>query len=277
MIGENKIIKAMLSTVLIAGAIVMVIPFLWMVDTTFKGLSDIIARPLGVIPRPVTLINYIEVIKETPLITYYVNSLMVVSIVIFSSLLFSSMAGYAFGKFRFPGRNFLFLLVLAAVMIPPKLSVVPLFMEIKTLGLVDTRFALTLPSLVSVFATFLMKQHMESLPDELLDAAKLDGCSQFRILWDIIFPLSKPVLAVAAIFLFFLVWNDFLWPLIVISSNSKKTIALSIVSSGYLGSTDVFLWGKLMVLCLFVITPVVVVFLFLQKYIVRAVTLTGLK
>jgi len=277
MIKENKTTKVILTTLIIGGAIVMLIPFFGAVITSFKELPDIIARPLGVIPRPFTLGNYVKVIEETPLVTYYLNSLMVTSICIFTALLFSSMAGYAFGKLRFPGKNLLFLLVLTTIMIPPQLSVVPLFLIVKSLRLADTRFALTLPSLASVFGTFLMKQHMESIPDELIDAAKIDGCSQFRILWDIILPLSKSILAVVTIFIFFLMWNDFLWPLIVITSNSKKTIALSIVSSGYLGSTDIFLWGKLMALSLFVIIPVLILFLFLQKHITRAMTLTGFK
>lgn len=277
MVGENKILKGAMTTILIGGAIIMLIPFFWTVDTSFKEISDITARPLGVIPRPFTLKNFTQVIEEVPLITYYLNSLMVAGIVIASALLFSSMAGYAFGKLEFPGKNILFFLVLATVMIPPRLTVVPLFLEVKSLGLADTRIAITLPSLASVFATFLVKQYMESIPDELIDAAKIDGCSQFKVFWSIILPLCKPILAVATIFLFFLIWNNFLWPLIVITSESKKTISLAITSSGYLESTDKFWWGPLMTLCIFVITPVIIVFLFLQRHIVSAVMRTGLR
>jgi len=277
MVGESKISKGIMVIVLTVGAIIMLIPFFWMGVTSFKESSDIIARPLGVIPHPFTLKNFAQVIEEIPLITYYLNSLMVTGIVILFALLFSSMAGYAFGKLKFPGKNILFFLVLATVMIPPGLTVVPLFLEVKTLGLADTRIALTLPSLASVFAIFIVRQHMESIPNELIDAAKIDGCSQFKIFWSIILPLSKPILAVTVIFLFFLQWNDFLWPLVVISSESKKTISLAISSSGYLESTDKFWWGQLMSLCIFIITPVIIVFLFLQRYIVSLLMRTGLK
>jgi len=150
-------------------------------------------------------------------------------------------------------------------------------LEMKWLNGIDTRWALVIPHIASAFGTFLIRQYVQTVPDELLDSARIDGCSEFRIYWNIVMPLCKPALIVLAIFGFYWAWNDFLWPIIIINSAEKRIVVLSIVTSGYLGITSDVDWGPLMVLSFFVMLPTIIFFVFLQKYIVKGIALTGIK
>lgn len=258
-------------------ALMWLVPFVWMVVTSFKTPPDITAHPLSVIPQPFTWEHYGQVFEEIHLTLYYMNSALVTAVVIITTLLFSSMAGFAFGKYSFPGKEIFFILLLSTLIVPFQTYMIPLYLEMKTLNGIDTRWSLVIPHIASAFGTFLMRQYVQTVPDELLDSARIDGCSEFRIYWNIVMPLCKPALAVLAIFGFYWAWNDFLWPLIIINSEAKRTAALSIATSGYLGITTDVLWGPLMVLSFFIMLPTIIYFVLLQKHIVKGITLTGIK
>ncbi|MQY58119.1 MAG: ABC transporter permease subunit [Clostridia bacterium] len=274
--------KIIIFLVSIGAALIMLVPFIWMFVTSFKTPPDITAHRLSLIPRPFTWENYTRVFDEIPLGTYYLNSALVTGVIIMTALVFSSMAGFAFAKYSFPGREFFFILILSTFIVPFQVTIIPLYLEMKWFGLIDTRLSLVIPHIASAFGTFLIRQYLQSVPDELLDSARIDGCSEFRIYWNIVMPLCKPVLAVLAVFNFFWGWNDFLWPLIVINSAEKRTVVLSITTSNYLpqtagaagGGTE---WGPLMVLSFFVMLPTIIFFVFLQRHIVKGITLTGIK
>jgi len=256
---------------------IMLVPFMWMVITFFKTPPDITSHPLSFIPRPFTWENFARVFEEIPLSLYYMNSALVTIIVITTTLLFSSMAGFAFGKYSFPGKEIFFVFLLSTLIVPFQTMMIPLYLEMKWLNGIDTRWALVIPHIASAFGTFLIRQYVQTVPDELLDSARIDGCSEFRIYWNIVMPLCKPALIVLAIFGFYWAWNDFLWPIIIINSAEKRTVVLSIVTSGYLGITSDVDWGPLMVLSFFVMLPTIIFFVLLQKYIVKGIALTGIK
>jgi len=256
---------------------IMLVPFMWMIVTFFKTPPDITSHPLSIIPRPFTWENFTRVFEEIPLSLYYMNSALVTIIVITTTLLFSSMAGFAFGKYSFPGKEIFFVFLLSTLIVPFQTMMIPLYLEMKWLNGIDTRWALVIPHIASAFGTFLIRQYVQTVPDELLDSARIDGCSEFRIYWNIVMPLCKPALIVLAIFGFYWAWNDFLWPIIIINSAEKRTVVLSIVTSGYLGITSDVDWGPLMVLSFFVMLPTIIFFVLLQKYIVKGIALTGIK
>ncbi|MCD6082963.1 carbohydrate ABC transporter permease [Candidatus Aerophobetes bacterium] len=256
---------------------IMLVPFMWMIVTFFKTPPDITSHPLSIIPRPFTWENFTRVFEEVPLSLYYMNSALVTIIVITTTLLFSSMAGFAFGKYSFPGKEIFFVFLLSTLIVPFQTMMIPLYLEMKWLNGIDTRWALVIPHIASAFGTFLIRQYVQTVPDELLDSARIDGCSEFRIYWNIVMPLCKPALIVLAIFGFYWAWNDFLWPIIIINSAEKRTVVLSIVTSGYLGITSDVDWGPLMVLSFFVMLPTIIFFVLLQKYIVKGIALTGIK
>jgi len=281
---ERRILSGKIIVFLVGmvGALIMLFPFIWMVVTSFKTPSDIIAHYFSIIPRPFTWENFTRVFNEIPLRTYYLNSALVTGVIITTTLVFSSMAGFAFAKYSFPGREFFFILILSTFIVPFQVTIIPLYLEMKWFGLIDTRISLVIPHIASAFGTFLIRQYLQSVPNELLDSARIDGCSEFRIYWNIVMPLCKPALAVLAVFSFFWGWNDFLWPLIIINSAEKKTVVLSIPTSNYLPQTAGAAgagteWGPLMVLSFFVMLPTVIFFIFLQRYIVKGITLTGIK
>lgn len=257
------------------GAIIMLIPFISMVFTSLKTDEEVLQKPLQIVPP--TLEQYKLVLEEMSLSTYYFNSAVVVSSIVLFTLIISSMAGYAFAKYRFPGRDVLFILLLSTVMIPFQIIMFPLYIVLKFLGGIDTRWGLMVPHLGSAFGTFLMRQYIQSIPDELLDSARLDGSSEFGLYWRIILPLCKPALAVLVIFIFFWAWNDFLWPLLVVQSASKRTVALLVEASPYYSLDHGCYWGPIMVLALFMVAPVLAVFIFFQKYVIKGVVLSGFK
>ena len=269
--------KVILTILVIAMTIIVLIPFINMLSTSFKTDRDILQKPLQIIPHPIILKHYRQVLREMPVGTYYFNSILVVSSIVVITLLVSSMAGYAFGKYIFPGRTLLFILLLSTIMIPFQVTMFPLFLVLRSLKGIDTRWGLMIPHLGSAFGTFLIRQYVQSIPDELLESARMDGASEFMVYRRIILPLCRPAMAVLTIFFFYSAWNDFLWPLIVIESASKRTVALLIETSGYFSITTETYWGPVVVLCIFMVAPIPVVFAFFQKYIVSGMTLTGFK
>lgn len=255
-------------------AFVTVAPFLWMALTSLKDLPDILTYPPRWIPERLTFDNFVNAFDAAPFGRYYLNSIMVATAVTAGQIVTCSLAAYAFARLQFRGRDFLFYIFLGTMMIPGQVTMIPSFMVLHWLGWVDTYYALIVPGLASAFGTFLLRQFFLTIPRDLEDAASLDGCSKFGILWRIILPLSRPALATLAIFTFMGVFNDFLWALIVVSSDEMKTVQLGLAIFRDRYQTD---WGQLMAASVAATLPILIVFFAAQKYFIRGITLSGMK
>lgn len=252
----------------------MIIPFIWMIVTALKPEAQVFTWPPQFIPRPVRLQNLIDAWTVVPFARFFLNSTIVATSVTLCSLLFNSMAGYAFAKLEFPGRDIIFVVVLSSMMIPVFVTVIPVFILMTYLGWLNTYYALIFPGLAGAFGTFLMRQFISTIPNDYIDAARIDGCHQFRIYLSIVLPLSKPAMAALGIFTFMASWNDFFWPLIVMTTEEMKTlqVGLSFFLSEYIQK-----WSLHMAGATFAIIPVILVFLFFQRQITKGITITGLK
>ena len=252
------------------------VPFLWMVSTSFKGLDEVYAFPPRFVPEQIHWENYLEAWQTVPFTRFFLNSLFVATATTVAVVVTSSMAGYSFARLRYPGRDKIFLAYLGTIMIPFPVLIIPLFILMRQLGLVDTLPGLILPAAFTAWGTFLMRQFMLSIPREIEEAARMDGASFWRIYAQIIMPLSKPVIATLGIFTFLSNWNEFLWPLITISSIENKTLPLGLTmfQSQIPIKTP---WQLVMAAATFSVLPVLIVFVLGQKYYVRGIATTGLK
>ncbi len=251
----------------------MLAPLFWMVSTSLKQQGQVFVYPPQWIPRPVMWENYAKTISVMPFGRYYWNSIVTASAVTALQLLTSSLAAFAFARLRFKGRDLIFLLYLATMMIPFPVTMIPNFIIMRLLGWIDTFKALILPPAFSAFSTFLLRQYFMSLPLELDDAARVDGASSFRIWWQIALPLSGPVLATLGIFTFLGQWNSFLWPLIVTNSDRVRTLPVGLAA--FQGQYRVE-WNLLMAGSVIALVPILVIYLIGQKWFVRGITLTGM-
>jgi multiple sugar transport system permease protein len=265
--------RLLLHAGLITGSVVMLLPFLWMVSTSLKAPNEIFTYPPVWIPRPPVWENYSQTVSVMPFGRFYLNSLIVAAGVTVLQLLVSSLAAFAFARLRFRGREVIFLLYLATLMIPFQVTMIPNFILMRFLGWFDTYQALILPPAFSAFSTFLMRQYFLGIPRELDDAARLDGASSFRIWWQIILPLSGPVIAALTIFTFLNSWNDFLWPLVITNSLEMRTLPVGLTA--FQGQYKVE-WNLLMAGSVIAILPVLIVYVIGQKSFVRGITLSGL-
>jgi multiple sugar transport system permease protein len=265
---------AVLYGALVVGAVLFLAPFLWMILASFKTAQEIVQVPPTVWPVHPTLANYGSVLSAMPLGTFYRNSLTVTTTVTLSVLVTSSLAGYIFAKFEFFGRNVLFVLILSTLMIPFQVVLIPTYMIVNALGLLNTLGALIVPSLVNVFGIFLMRQYIENLPSEYIDAGRIDGASEWGIYSRIILPQTRPALAALAIFTFMASWNDYLWPLIVINDQDKMTLPLALA---FFNSAHGIRYDLTLTAATLVVIPVVIVFLILQRQFIQGIALTGLK
>jgi len=218
--------------------------------------------------------NYVDAWKSAPFARYYMNTVIVATTTTILEVIIASMAAFAFSILKFPGRDFLFGIFLATMMVPGEVLLVPNFITITKFGWIDTYYALIVPWIVSVFAIFLIRQHFLTLPQELYDAAKMDGCGNWRYLWTIAVPLSKPVIITGALLKFVASWNAFLWVLIVTNSEKYRTLTVGLQTFSSEAGT---VYHQLMAAATFSILPVVVLFLFMQKYFIRGIARTGLK
>jgi multiple sugar transport system permease protein len=259
---------------LLLGAVTMVVPFLWMLSTSLKSDQQAYVFPPIWIPDPVVWENYKTVWEALPFNLFLINSTIVAIAVTFGQLLTCTLGAFAFARLRFPGREKLFVLYLATMMIPFQVTMIPIFILVKWLRWIDSFDGLTIPMIFSAYGTFLLRQFFMTIPTELEDAAKIDGCGYFRIYWTIILPLSKPALATLGIFVFMWSWNNFLWPLLIINTLEMKTLPLGL--SYFLGQYTVY-WNLLMAGTTIALVPVLVVFFFAQRYFIEGITLTGLK
>jgi multiple sugar transport system permease protein len=265
---------ALINTVLVVGSIVMLLPFAWMVLSSFKTQYEILMNPPTFLPLEWHPENYINAWNTAPFGRFYLNTVIVATTTTLSSLIFGTMAGFGFSKHRFWGDRFMFICILTNLMIPIHVTLIPRLFISKQLGWADSLSGLIFPELVTTFGAFLMTQFMQSIPDELIDAARVDGASEFRIYWQIMLPLVRPALAALAIFLFMWSWNDFLWPVIIINSTENKTLPIGLA---YFEEDHRTNYNTLMAAATFVIIPVLCVFFAMQKQFVAGITLTGLK
>lgn len=255
------------------GSLWALFPFLWMISTSLKSDSQVLIYPPVPFPNPPMWGNYAEVMRLLPFGRFLVNTMVVAVTVTILELITSSFAAYAFARLRFPGRDKLFLLYLATLMIPGQVTIIPNFLVMSWLGWVDTYMALIIPAAFSAFGTFLLRQFFLSIPPELEQAARIDGCSYFGIYRHIILPLSGPALATLAVFAFMTQWNAFLWPLIVTNKETMRTLTVGI---RYFGDDAPGQFNYLMAGTVMSIIPILIVFLVLQRYFVRGVALTGM-
>jgi multiple sugar transport system permease protein len=257
------------------GLVVVTSPFLWMLLSSVKSEGEIRRVPPTWLPEAPTLANFRELFERLDFPLFFTNSLVVATAVTLGNLVFCSMLGYVLAKSEFAGRTMLFRLVLGTLMIPGMVTLVPLFVLVANMGLVNTYAGLILPFLAGPFGVFLMRQFILGIPDELIDAARMDGASELRIFARIVMPLSKPALATLAILTFLGSWNNFLWPLVVATTEDKYTlpVALALYSVGQ-NQTQ---YGLLRAGAVVVVVPVLVVFFALQRYFVQGIAMTGIK
>lgn len=261
--------------VLVLAVVVTLMPFLWMLLGSFKTQGEILRNPSGFVPQDPTLGNYSTWFTELEIGKFFTNSLIVAGFTVLGNLLFCSMVGYALAKMEFPGKRFLFVLVMITLMVPGVVTFVPLFVMVSRLGLVDTYAALVLPFVATPLGVFLMRQFMMGIPASLIEAARIDGAGEIRIFSRVVLPLCGPPLATLSILTFLGSWNNFLWPLVAAQSEHRYTlpVALSLFSTGQ-SATD---YGLLLAGSVLVITPIVALFVGLQRFFVQSVAATGIK
>jgi multiple sugar transport system permease protein len=262
-----------LHALLIAGSVVMLLPFAWMLSTSLKLPPDIFTYPPVWIPSPIAWQNYAKTVTVMPFGRFYLNSLIVTTGVTLLQLLTSSLAAFAFARMRFPGRNLLFLLYLATLMIPFQVTMIPNFIVVRALGWYDTYQALILPPAFSAFSTFLLRQYFLGIPRDLDEAARIDGATSLRIWWQVILPLAGPAIAALATFVSLNSWNDFLWPLIITNSPAMRTLPVGLSTFQGQYKTD---WNLLMAGSVIAMLPVLLVYIIGQRWFIRGITLSGL-
>ncbi|MEN1974841.1 carbohydrate ABC transporter permease [Cellulomonas sp. P4] len=258
---------------LVVGAVATSLPFVWMLLSALKPRSEATATPPRLLPRAPTL-EFVRYLFETlDFGRYLVNTLVVVAIG-FGGLVLMAMAGYAFAKFRFRGRGAMFALVLSTMMIPVQVTMIPTYLILARIGLTNTLVGIALPTLVSAFGIFLFRQFMSTLPDEVLEAARLDGASELRVFRSVVLPMSRPILAVQAVLTFIAGWNSFLWPLVVAGEQSNYTLSVGLALLNQQVATNPSLQ---MAGAAVMVVPILVVFAIFQRHIVQGFTMSGLK
>jgi multiple sugar transport system permease protein len=266
----------LLYALLIVGCTATLIPFIWMILTSFKPPIEVIKIPPTLWPENPTLANYQTIFNDPklPLWRFYLNSLFVSGSIVLLTLFTSSLAGFIFAKYQFAGKNIIFGFILATLMIPFQVTMIPAYLLLVKLGLIDSLWGLVVPSAVSAFGIFLMKQFVEGLPSELLDAARIDGASEWLIYWRLILPQIGPALATLGILTFMFNWNSYLWPLVVITTHEQRT--LPIILSWY-NSAHASRYHLTMTAGVLVVIPILVIYTIFQRWIVQGFTLSGFK
>ena len=271
---NSRAATAIVNGLLIGAALAVLFPLLWMLSVSFMQPGEASAFPPPLLPAHATLANYHELFERAGMGRYLFNSLLIATAITVLSLAFNLSAGYAFAKLHFAGRERLFQTLLGALVIPAQVTMIPLFLMMKWLGLVNTYGGVIVPALASVFGIFLVRQYARSIPDELLEAARLDGAGEWRIFLRIVLPLLKPIVVTLAIFTFLASWNDFMWPLIVLSDQSWQTapVALAGLSREHVQDNELMMAGSVVT-----ILPVLALFLVLQRHYLRGLMLGAVK
>ena len=266
--------KAILHLALGVVSLLMLVPFLWMLSTSLKSINEVFTFPPALLGRTIRWDNYLRVFDRFPFGLFFANSVKISFLVVIGQLVTSSMAGFVFARLRFRFRETIFALYLATMIVPFHVTLVPTYIIMRYLGLIDNHASLILSNLATAFGTFLMRQFFMTIPADLEDAAKLDGCTPFDVYWRIFLPLSKPALASLGIFILVATWNDFIRPLIFLNTLNKMTLPLGLANMQGLYATD---WPMVMAGTFISIFPLLIAFLAAQDFFVKGVTLTGLK
>jgi multiple sugar transport system permease protein len=263
-----------LHAALVFGALVTLTPLLWMVSASFMSPGESNSFPPRLLPQVPTLQNYVDLFTRLNLARYLLNSTLVAVSATLISLIINSMAGYAFAKLRFVGRERVFRILLAALVIPGQVGMLPLFLLLKSMGLVNTMAGVVVPFMAGIFGIFMIRQYAMSIPEDLLDAARVDGAGEYRIFWSIVIPVIQPILVTLAVFTFLSAWNDFMWPLIVLSDDAKYTlpVALASLSGEHVQDTGLMMAGSVLT-----VLPVVLLFIVLQRAYIRGVMMGSVK
>ena len=285
---KNLLGRLIIYALLIIGSIIFIAPWAWMVSASFQPIGDIFDWPPNWIPETFTLANYTKFLAAEGFFRWVLNSGFLAVVVLVLQMFFNSLAAYTFAKRKFPGRDGLFLLMLGTLMIPGQLFLIPNYlillrsplfggnnlMGVGGHGMLDSFWGIIIPYSFSVWSVFFMRQYMKGIPDDLLDAARMDGASEFTIYSKVVMPLCGPVLAAQAIFTFTFVWNDFFWPLIVTSSPDLRTLQLGLALFILKNKT---VWDVVFAGSVVSTLPVLLIFIFFQKYFIRGIALTGMK
>ena len=271
---RERITRVLLYGLLILGAALALIPMAWMVSASLMPSGEASSFPPHFFPSKPTLEHYTDLFTRLNLGRYLLNSAFVAIVVTSASLIINAMAGYAFAKLRFRGRDRLFRALSTGLVLPVQVAMLPLFLLLKNMGLINTYWGVIIPGLASIFGIFLVRQYALAIPDEMLDAARVDGASEFRIFWSIVVPGIMPILATLSIWTFLATWNDFMWPLIVLSDSSHYTlpVALANLSGEHVQDTELMMAGSVLT-----VIPVMLVFLFLQRYYIQGVMAGSVK
>jgi multiple sugar transport system permease protein len=272
--SRERVNSIILYTLLIVTAGLSLLPMLWMIAASFMSAGEANTFPPRLVPSDPTLEHYRTLFTRLNLGRYLLNSTIIAVTVTVVSLVINSMAGYAFAKLRFHGRDKLFRYLTLGLVIPVQVSMLPLFLLLREMGLINTYWGVIIPGLASIFGIFLIRQYAISIPDDLIDAARIDGAGEFRIYWSVVLPVIRPILATLAIWTFLSTWNDFMWPLIVLNDDSMFTlpVALANLSGERVQDTELMMAGSVLT-----VLPVLLVFLFLQRYYVEGITQGSVK
>ena len=270
----DRLFKALVHLILMTGVIIMIWPFIWMVSTAIKPAAEVLLIPPKIIPSYLDWSHFRQVFSEIPIFRYFMNSIIVAGVGTVCILITSALTGFVFAKYDFPAKRVLFYAILATLMVPFQFYMIPLYSLMIKLGWVNTYQGIIFPQMISSFGTFFLKQNMESIPDDLLDAARIDGCGELGIFKNVVVPISKASISALGIFSFVTAWAEFMWPLIVTMDSEMYVLELGLAMFQHQFFVD---YGKLMAGATFATLPVIIAFLFLRRNIIEGITLGGVK
>lgn len=270
----DKILKILSYILLGVGTVIVLFPFVWALLLSLKNNAEILSVPPTFLPKDIYTGGYEKVFNETPIGTWFMNSLIVAIVTVAGTCFTSALAGFIFAKYEFRFKKVLFMLTLCTMMVPFQVIMIPLYLICAKLNIINTLYALILPGLVSGFGIFLCRQFIEEIPDELLEAARIEGAGEFQVFYKIIVPNIKPTLSALAIFTFVAKWNDYQWPLIALSDMDKMTLPLALK---FFESSQISDLNATMSASVVIIIPVVIIFLIFQKQFIEGMTISGIK
>ena len=272
--SESALRRALHHALLILLALLVLFPVIWIVLSSFKPQNELFRQPLSLLPRAFTLQNYSQALSQGNFLRYFGNSLFVSVTSTLLAVLINVMAGYALAKYIFPGRDLIFTLMLSTLMIPLQVIMIPIFLQLKNFGLLNTLWGLIIPPAATPTGIFLARQYMVTLPNSMIEAARIDGAGEATLFRRVILPLSLPIVATTTIFSFMWRWNDYLWPLIVITDNKKQTIQQALAN--FVGQLQIN-WSQLLAMTTVAIVPVVLVFLVFQQFFMTGISAGAVK
>lgn len=271
---RKRLVGSLFHVALIGVGIVMIVPFAWMISTALKGSAEMYIYPPVWIPKEIHLENFKRAWQIAPFGRFYINSIFVATVITVSQVITGALAGYVFARLRFPGRDAIFYIYLATLIVPTQITMLPLFLIMNKLKWINTYQAMIVPFLSSAFIVFFLRQFFSTLPMALEDAAKIDGCGRVRFIWQVLLPLSRPALASIGLFTFLGHWNSYIWPLIITNSTNMRTLPIGL---RYFVEESGTQYNYMMAAALISIAPVVLLFFLAQRQFIESIALTGMK